>query len=1239
MTSAIGRFAAAVRSSALLRLAERFYVFCLATLWRVNFNGLFDRRYYLSENADVLGSGMDPLFHFLRFGASEGRKPHPLFEPAYYLDRYPDVMGAKRNPLIHFLRFGGLEGRSPHPHFDSSFYLANRPDVLAEGANPLVHFLEHGASEGQLPHPKFDPTFYLTAYPDVAAAGMSAVEHFARYGAAEGRLTYISDVASPPESYLPSSMPPLRPLIARQVDVIVPVFKGMSETRAALESVLSSRCATPFRVIAVNDCSPEPCLTEYLRELAKAQKIWLIEHERNLGFVQSVNAGMKASIGDVILLNSDTLVFDDWLDRLVACAYSDERTGTVTPFSNNATICSYPAFGVDNPTAPLGELAALDSVFEWVNRGRSVEIPTAVGFCMLIRRVCLQDTGEFDAKTFGLGYGEENDFCMRAAAKGWKHRLACDVFVFHAGRVSFGEASARRQAAMQALLKKHPGYSVAIERHAQKDPAHAYRIAVTAQRIRSSGKRVFLCVLHAEGGGVVQHVRELAKATDDQVIWLTLKPSPTHWVTLECLREGYQFCLSLRSQADHEQLAAILRACGVERIHIHHLMGQSVDLLRLAEDLSAPVDFTVHDYYTICPQVTLSDERGRYCGEPDSQGCDRCLAERPPGGGLVDIASWRAKYAWVLTKADRVIAPSMDAATRVQRYCPEARVLAAAHQFSGAAPDVVPKRPTAEEPLRIAVLGTMAIHKGFQLLQECTQRARSSRLPLEFTLVGRTERGLKGEIPGFQQTGAYSGDASEQLDRVEPHLVWFPARCPETFSYTLSIALMRGLPVAAHDVGAFAERLGGRAWTWVVPRTWSAAQWTDFFLRIREDHFLRGNAPECPPVVPCARYAFYPDAYLEWPKKDSGRAPVMRRSDSDPIRVAAAISTHNTGQIQACGYVRVIQTLTHPAIADTVRLTVTTPRHLALCEADAILVQRVAVQDMATAERIIEAAHRRRARLIFEIDDDLFGIPVEHPEHKFYADATQAAKWLASQADAVVAATEVLGRRMLTYNRNTVVLPNYLDDRIWPGPSKIGQPLSQQVRIVYIGTNSHQDGLELLGRAVRKLSSRDRERIHIEVVGVSDTGADWFEAISIPRNVAMSYPRFAKWLQGRNDWHWGVAPLLDTLFNRAKSPLKFLEYAALGLPSLCSEGEVYGKVVRPTGAGLLTANSPEAWCEVLERMLSDARLWQRLYSNCVHVACENTISVRAEEVRSVWKMLAGMEPLRVLTEKRSAQTI
>jgi GT2 family glycosyltransferase len=120
-------------------------------------------------------------------------------------------------------------------------------------------------------------------------------------------------------------------------------------------------------------------------------------------------------------------------------AYLDRRIGTVTPFSNNATICSYPRFCADNPLPGDWSVAALDALFSRCNRGELADIPTAVGFCMYIRRDCLNEVGGFDERHFGKGYGEENDFSMRAKALGWRHALSADVFVYHAGSVSFAD--------------------------------------------------------------------------------------------------------------------------------------------------------------------------------------------------------------------------------------------------------------------------------------------------------------------------------------------------------------------------------------------------------------------------------------------------------------------------------------------------------------------------------------------------------------------------------------------------------------------------------------------------------------------------------------------------------------------------------------------------------------------------------------------------------------------------------
>lgn len=188
---------------------------------------------------------------------------------------------------------------------------------------------------------------------------------------------------------------------------------------------------------------------------------------------------------DVVLLNSDTEVPDGWLDRLVTQAYQSSAIGTVTPFSNNATICSYPKLPGE-ARLPDGEtLDTLDLLIQEVNRGRYTDLPTAVGFCMYIKRGCLNGVGLFDVETFGRGYGEENDFCLRASLQGWRHILAADLFVFHAGEVSFGTGSSpAKQHAAGIIRERYPDYEANVADFVRRDPARPWRLALTVARLR-----------------------------------------------------------------------------------------------------------------------------------------------------------------------------------------------------------------------------------------------------------------------------------------------------------------------------------------------------------------------------------------------------------------------------------------------------------------------------------------------------------------------------------------------------------------------------------------------------------------------------------------------------------------------------------------------------------------------------------------------------------------------------------
>lgn len=636
------------------------------------------------------------------------------------------------------------------------------------------------------------------------------------------------------------------------VDIIVPVYRGLDETHCCLESVLAASGQTAWRLIVINDCSPEPEVTSWLRDFARRDpRIVLLENPENLGFVRSVNRGMALSQeNDVLLLNSDTEVANDWLDRLQRAAYSAPRVASVTPFSNTATICSYPRFCQANDL-PVGyDTAGLDRLFAQQLSGQTVEIPTGVGFCMFVRRPCLQQLGFFDVANFGQGYGEENDFCVRAQQAGWINLHALDTFVRHAGGVSFGASKSERELqAMETMRRLHPGYEADIQAFLQRDPARLARLSIDVVRIVASGRPVILSVMHNREGGTLRHVQELAQQLGKQATFLRLTPAPGG-VELRLEGPHEAFALHFALPDEHAVLLQTLRQLQVGHLHYHHLLDHAPEMCDLPAQLGVSHDFTVHDYYSYCPQISLTDHNDRYCGEEGLAQCRQCLKRHPAPGGE-SIESWRERHARLLNQARYLITPSWDAAQRMHRFVPQARLQVLAHASLlprlAQHPKPRPRVLAAGQRLKIVVLGALSRIKGADTLEETATLAAIQNLDqLEFHLIGYPYRSLRA-LPRTLLTvhgGYQEKELPKLLQSLQADAVWFPALWPETYSYTLSAALEAGLPIIAPNLGAFTERLQDRDWTWVCDWYLSAGQWLDFFNQIREENFCRGSGPK-----------------------------------------------------------------------------------------------------------------------------------------------------------------------------------------------------------------------------------------------------------------------------------------------------------------------------------------------------------------------------------------------------------
>ncbi len=270
------------------------------------------------------------------------------------------------------------------------------------------------------------------------------------------------------------------------LSIVIPVYNAPDELDACLDSVWST-VQGQAEVFIIDDASPDPAARAVLRRWRERplQRWNFLANEENLGFVGTANRGMSLAPGDVVLLNSDTMVTPGWWEGLQRCLASDPAIATATPWTNNGEIASIPAFCQVNPVPP--DLARVAEILRKCGQPAYPDLPTAVGFCMAVSRTAIDRTGMFDQALFGKGYGEENDFSVRARLAGFRNVLCDDVYVAHLGGRSFGPAGLKPdEASMQRLLSRHPDYLELVQEFIATDPL-APRRAELLNALRRAG--------------------------------------------------------------------------------------------------------------------------------------------------------------------------------------------------------------------------------------------------------------------------------------------------------------------------------------------------------------------------------------------------------------------------------------------------------------------------------------------------------------------------------------------------------------------------------------------------------------------------------------------------------------------------------------------------------------------------------------------------------------------------------
>lgn len=263
--------------------------------------------------------------------------------------------------------------------------------------------------------------------------------------------------------------------------VVIPVYKNTHITSACIRSLMRSETHRNIQTLIINDASPDPDMYQLLESLAEDYaNINVVHNEKNLGFPATVNKASEILADkDILILNSDALVSHDAVPRLMRSAYADKLIATVTPFSNNAGIYTVPHIHGEELDEERGleRVDFLDIAFYNKNSHiDAITMPMAHGFCIYIRRNVIDRIGLFDEQTFGSGYSEEIDFCLRAQNAGYLCALAPHTYVGHIGSVSFGQEAEEQKRSNRSLVSRmYPGYIEGIRAFRARDPISCFR--------------------------------------------------------------------------------------------------------------------------------------------------------------------------------------------------------------------------------------------------------------------------------------------------------------------------------------------------------------------------------------------------------------------------------------------------------------------------------------------------------------------------------------------------------------------------------------------------------------------------------------------------------------------------------------------------------------------------------------------------------------------------------------------
>jgi GT2 family glycosyltransferase/glycosyltransferase involved in cell wall biosynthesis len=636
--------------------------------------------------------------------------------------------------------------------------------------------------------------------------------------------------------------------LKQEIDIIVPVFNGMDFLPVLFDS-LYKNTDEPFRVIIIDDKSTDISVRPFLENLAaKYRNILLLFNEENKGFVKTINIASTHVQNHFVILNTDVEVPEGWLQRLMKPIIDDKNIASTTPFTNAGTIFSFPQINVDNNIFAGLDVNKVDSVFKLIDADLlSIDVPTGVGFCMGMNLDVWKKIGNFDENAFGRGYGEENDWCLRANSAGYRNVMVPNLFVYHKHGGSFLPEEKQKliQGNLQKIFNRYPNYPVSVDNYIKSDPPKPLRMfaSLLLMKIAANTEPV-LVIDHGLGGGAGDYCTELVqkRLQAGQVVFLLTYSGPLQAIKLQVLYKEYETFFKVSNIEEFLILRDFLK---FGEILYNNLVGYSdpVDVLKVILQIKnysgAKLVAFVHDYYLICPSYTLIDNHGNYCDLPPLEICKNCLPKnsfRTPHDQQ-DILVWREAWTQFLDGADEVVCFSKNSQDLIKR----------AYAINDDKITVIPHnllytfktRPNVnfKEPLCIGVVGTLNYHKGQAMVLELAKILAAKYPDIRIVIIGTTTVPISSS--NITITGRYEkSDLPGLIEKYKINLCFFPSIWPETFSYVTSELMDLEMPICSFNLGAPAERIGqyklGHLISEITAET-AAREIVEFYNRLKKD--------------------------------------------------------------------------------------------------------------------------------------------------------------------------------------------------------------------------------------------------------------------------------------------------------------------------------------------------------------------------------------------------------------------